>query len=240
MRASRRASIGVTLVVAVATLGMGGCTPPGPTADYRFQNTLASSVGSPPSLSNYTDPGNSPNAFASEVVEGTTRRVLRFPQGNGLALHPSYPTVAYTTYSMAALFRFDNVAGYRRVLDVRGGFAESGLYNRAGNLDYYPLASGSGAPITANRYVQVVLTRDGATKKVTGYVNGAQQFQFTDGTDEAVIINDLFTGIRLYWFFDNQYGGSHHDEESSGAVARIRLWNRALTAGEVSGLSPLS
>jgi hypothetical protein len=227
------------LLVAVVSLGIAACTPPpGPTADYRFQDTLASSVGSPPALKNITSAPNGPNTFATEVVDGRSRRVLRFPQGNGLALHPSAPTVNYDVYSMAVLFRFDTVTGYRRVLDVRGGFRESGLYTRSGVLDFYPVANGSGPPITADAYVQVVLTRDSASK-VTGYVNGAQQFQFTDSTNEAVISNDLFSGIRLYWFFDNEYGGTIHTEESSGAVARIRLWNRALTGGEVSNLSRL-
>jgi hypothetical protein len=238
MRASRRTLLVPAVVVAVATLGMAGCTPSGPTADYRFQNSLASSVGSPPDMISYTKPSNAASTFVSEVVDGTTRKVLRFPQGNGLTFGPSYPTVDFTTYSVATLFRFDTVTSYRRVLDVKGGFAESGLYNRNGSLDYYPLASGSGAPIVANQYVQVVLTRDSA-KKVTGYVNGVQQFSFTDSTDEAVISSDLFTGIRLYWFSDNQYGGTVHTEESAGAVARIRLWNRSLSAGEVSGLSRL-
>ncbi len=234
-----RAVLVPVLLVAVAALGLGACTPPaGPTADYRFQDSVASTVGSPPALVNITSAPNGPNTFATEVVDGRSRRVLRFPQGNGLALHPSYPTVGYEVYSMAALFRFETVTGYRRVLDVRGGFRESGLYTRSGALDYYPLVNGSGAPIAANTYVQVVLTRDSA-KKVTGYVNGTQRFQFTDSTDEAVILNDLFSGIRLYWFFDNEYGGTIHTEESAGAVARIRLWNRPLTVGEVSNLARL-
>lgn len=227
------------LLVAVASLGMAACTPPpGPTADYRLQDTLASSVGTPPALISINNAPNGPNTFATELVDGRSRRVLRFPQGNGLALHPSYPTAYYDVYSMAVLFRFDTVTGYRRVLDTWGGFHESGLYTRNGALDFYPLVNGSGAPIAADAYVQVVLTRDSA-QKVTGYVNGAQQFQFTDSTGEAIIQSDLFTGIRLYWFYDNEYGGTIHTEESSGAVARIRVWNRALTGGEVSNLSRL-
>jgi hypothetical protein len=227
------------LLVAIAGLGMAACTPPpGPTADYRFQDTLASSVGSPPALTNITSAPNGPNTFATEVVDGRSRRVLRFPQGNGLGLHPSYPTAYYDVCSMAVLFRFDTVTGYRRVLDTWGGWRESGLYTRSGVLDFYPVVNGSGAPIAADAYVQVVLTRDSANR-VTGYVNGAQQFQFTDSTGEAIIQNDLFTGIRVYWFYDNKNGGTIHTEESSGAVARIRLWNRALAAGEASNLSRL-
>ena len=239
MRSRRKAfPLSAVVLVAVATVGLTGCTPPGPTADYRFQDTMASSVGTPPALLNYTDPANSPNAFATETVDGSSRRVLRFAQGNGLAFGPSYPTVEFDVYTMAVLFRFDSISGYRRVLDVKGGFSESGLYTLGGNLNFYPRAIGSGAPVAANTYVQVVLTRSGGGI-VTGYVNGVRQFQFTDTQNEAVISNDLFSGIRLYWFFDNEYGGTVHDEESAGAVARIRLWNRALGGSEVASLGRL-
>jgi hypothetical protein len=42
----------------------------------------------------------------------------------------------------------------------------------------------------------------------------------------------------LRWFADNSVGGGT-GEESGGAAARIRLWNRALSAGEVANLSRL-
>jgi hypothetical protein len=67
-------------------------------------------------------------------------------------------------------------------------------------------------------------------------VNGTQQFQFPDRINDAVIDDDLFWGIRLIWFIDNKEGGTVHTEESSGAVARIRLWDRALSANEVAKL----
>jgi hypothetical protein len=95
--------------------------------------------------------------------------------------------------------------------------------------------SGTTAPIVANSYVQVVLTRDSA-KKITGYVDGVQQFQFTDTADEGVVYG--IDGGSLIWFQDNTQG-TGTNEESSGSVARIRLWNRALSASEISNLRRL-
>src|SRR5918998_2018072 len=57
-----------------------------PNADYRFQGTRTSSVGTAPAL---TDIGPGTNVFATAAVDGTSRRVLRFPRANGVALSPT-------------------------------------------------------------------------------------------------------------------------------------------------------
>jgi hypothetical protein len=225
------APVAVALVLVLGA-GLTGCTPPpGPTADYRFQDSLATSVGSAPDLLMYS---GSP-VYKTETVNGSARRVLTFAAGNGPILAPSYPTAKFEVYSMAVRFRFADVSGYRRVFDVKGSFVESGLYIRDGALAFYPKAQGTATPVKANQYVQVVLTRTTAGW-VTGYVTGTQQFQFPDRAGDAMIDSDLFFGIRLIWFIDNKEGGSAHNEESSGAVARIRLWDRALSANEVAEL----
>ena len=72
--------------------------------------------------------------------------------------------------------------------------------------------------------MQVVLTRDGSGQ-VVGYVNGRPQFAFLDSGNDGVIVGDT-----LRFFKDD--GG----EESAGAVARIRLFDTALSAAEVAAL----
>jgi Concanavalin A-like lectin/glucanases superfamily len=86
--------------------------------------------------------------------------------------------------------------------------------------------------ITANKYVQVVLTRD-ASGVVTGYVDGAQQFQLGDSGKGVISSANL-----LRFFQDNLDGGSP-GEASAGSVARIRVYNYALTFNEVQGLDRL-
>src|SRR5215467_3460082 len=51
-------------------------------ADYRFQNTLASSVGTPPDLTLIS----TGQFFTNITVDGTSRTVLRFPQDKSLQL----------------------------------------------------------------------------------------------------------------------------------------------------------
>jgi CSLREA domain-containing protein len=60
---------------------------------------------------------------------------------------------------------------------------------------------------------------------VVGYVDGIQQFSFSDTSGDAVI--DANNALRF--FRDNQSGSEH----SAGSVARIRLYDTALTAVEI-------
>ncbi|RYG22385.1 PEP-CTERM sorting domain-containing protein, partial [bacterium] len=90
------------------------------------------------------------------------------------------------------------------------------------------VVGGSGAPIAANSFVDVVLTRDGATNLVKGYVNGVQALSFTDTSSLAV-----FSGSTMQFFKDdNAVGG----EASAGTVDMIHFYEGALTAAQVAAL----
>jgi outer membrane protein assembly factor BamB len=209
----------------------------GPTADYQFQSTLSSSVTPAPSLES-VGTVTCITQFQTETVDGSQRTVFCFPQGEGLLLRPATPTVTGTVYSMAVLFRFSAVSGYRRVFDVKMGSTDNGLYVHDGRLAFFPVTEGTNTPIGVNDWVQVVLTRDSAGN-LTGYVNGTQQFRFVDTNDDGVVAFDPERGVdELRWFKDNDFGGVT-GEESGGAVARVRLWNRALSSDEVAHLSRL-
>lgn len=193
-------------------------------ADYRFNNSRASSVGSAPAL---VDLGA--NSFASETVDATTCNVLTFAQGSGLALATN-GLIAADTYSLVILFRFETTSGYRKIVDFKNGTEDYGLYNLSQYLRFYTDASGVNQVFQDNAYAQVVLTRDGATKQVTGYVDGAQEIQFTDTNDRALI--DANNTLRF--FIDDTITGG--GEASAGAVARLRVYDDVLTPGEVSAL----
>ncbi|HEV8130970.1 MAG TPA: SBBP repeat-containing protein, partial [Acidobacteriota bacterium] len=197
-------------------------------ADYQFQNSRASSISGPPAL---TDLGS--NSFGTVTVDGSPRTVLRFAANNGLSVSPTGGVIPNNTYSVVVLFAFDVVSGFRRIVDFKNGASDTGLYNLDGNLNFYNVTGGSGAPISANVFVQTVLTRD-AAKKVTGYVNGVQQFSFTDSSDLGLIDSNNV----LRFFQDNTSGGTT-GEASAGSVARIRLYDSALSASEVAALDRL-
>ncbi len=210
------------------TPGGGGGGEANLRADYQLQSTYASSVGTPPNLSNINEGGNAANAFATRTVDGTTRTILGFPQGNGVMLSGATGVVSSTSYSIVLLCRLTDVSGYRRLIDVTDGTSgDIGFYNYSGNFQHFTGGSGTSTPITENAWVQVVCTRD-AAGNVAGYVNGAQQFAFVDANGSALIDN----AVR---FFDNQFGGY----ESAGEIARIRFYDGALTAAEVAALDRL-
>jgi hypothetical protein len=195
-------------------------------ADYRFNDTRASSVGSAPALTDIDADPAADNVFATEAVAGSQRRVLSFPLGNGLQASTGIPTAAYT---IVVLFRFDAVSGFRRIIDFKNGSSDTGLYSLNGNLNFFGSANGTGNPITPSTggepYHEVVLTRDSAGE-VVGYVDGTEQLRFDDTTGAAVI----HPGRTLRFFKDDD---SVSGEESAGAVAAIRLYD-----GPIAGPPP--
>ncbi len=215
-------------------------------ADYQFQNTLESTVAGAPPLSNLGE-----NSFQTETVgfaeatglaaagagsqarlaDDSVRTVLAFPLGSGVALDSTVGVIPDDAYSIVMLFRFEEVNGYRMILDFKNGSGDIALYNYYGTLVFYTAAYGENSPITPNTWVQVVLTRD-AARNVVGYVNGIEEFAFVDEAELATVGVDN----NLRFFRDNQGVGIEH---SAGAVARIRLYDRALSADEVAGLGRL-
>ncbi len=192
-------------------------------ADYQLQNIKTSSVGSAPAL---TDLGTT--TFAQDTVDGNGCTVLTWATDNGISVTPTTGTILSDAYTIVLLFRLDTTSGYRKLVDFKNGTSDSGLYVLSSNLRLYPVASGTGAPITDGTYVQVALTRD-SSKNVIGYVNGVEQFNFSDTSDYGLI--DTANTLRFF-IDDNSTGG----EESAGAAARIRLYDGPLNAAQVAAL----
>jgi len=221
-----RKSCGLMLAVGVLAAGR-PAAPATLVADYGFQGTLASSVGSPPDL---TGLGPGTNSFVADTVDGESRTVLVFPQDNGVSLSPTTGVIPNDRFAIVILFRLDTVTGYRRVLDFKNGQDDCGLYLLDGTLHFFCDSSGTSV-ITPGTYVQVVLTRDGSAN-VVGYVDGTQELTFNDSLGDGVI--DANNTLRF--FRDNECVVPTCGEDSAGAVARIRLYDDALTAAEVAAL----
>ena len=191
-------------------------------ADYRFQNDLHSAVAGAPDLA----PLAAGTAFANEAVQcNLSRRVLTFPKGSGLALAPMTSVLANTgTYTVLMLVRFDVIAGFRKYLDFKNGTSDIGLYDVSGVLRWYNVTESVDAPITT-AYADIGLRRD-AAGQVTGFVDGVPKLQAADfGSDLGVA--DANSTWRF--FVDDITTG----EDSAGAVARIRIWDTALSDEEV-------
>ncbi len=197
---------------------------PAATADYYFQGSLESSLGTAPDLVE-VEKGSS--VFTVDGRTGVT--VLRFAGGRGLALAPTTRAIRSSGYSIEILFRFDLLAGYRKVIDFKNGSSDDGLYLLDGCLNFFPKEQVALTRIGSDSYVQIVLTRD-AADRVVGYVDGVRQFAFNDRGGLAKVGGS----DSLRFFVDDV---TTTGEWSSGAVSQIRLFDQALTANEVALLA---
>lgn len=195
------------------------------TADYRFENSLADAVGAATELSAI---GAHATGFIDEAVFGQARPVLTFDRGSGLELTPASVAIG-SEFTIELVLRFDRLDGYVKIVDFKNATDDSGLYSRDGRMDFFPITAGIGAALEADSYAHVVLTRD-ATNNVVAYVNGARQLSFHDPGDLAVI--DADDTLRL--FSDDTVTAN---EDSGGAVSRIRLYDGPLSANDVAALA---
>ena len=195
------------------------------TADYRFENSLANSVGAATELSAI---GVDATGFIDDAVLGQTRPVLTFDRGSGLMLTPASMVIG-SEYTIELVFRFDRLDDFAKIVDFNNATQDCGLYSFDGRMDFWPITPAFGTALEADKYAHVVLTRD-ATDTVVAYVNGVRQLSFHDTGDIAVI--DANDTLRL--FSDDTVTPN---EDSGGAVSRIRLYDGALTASEVAALA---
>jgi len=204
-------------------------------ADYQLQGTLDSSVGGIPPL-NY--PIGTPN-YVIDTVDGQSRQVLDVPPGSGpQAVLNGF--VSSNNYSVVLLASFPlQAAVATKLMDFKDLTSDSGLYINNGLLDFYDETGSTialgGQPLLTNGYGQIVITRDEATDLTSVYVNGAPAFSFTDTSDLAVVSNTNTTD-NLLTFFTDDHAGLGAPEDTTGNIARIRLYDGVLTPEQVAAL----
>lgn len=152
-----------------------------------------------------------------------------FAANQGLTLVST--ALSATDFSIEFSFNFSSTSGYRKIADFHALGDDSGFYQLNGALNFYPIATAPTTDFLPNTDVHVVLTRDGATQVVTGYVNGQQRFTFLDSGPTAT-----FTAPNhvLTMFVDDF--ATSQGEASGGRANFIRVYNGALTGGQVSAL----
>ena len=235
LRSSEAVILAITLAVLVSILvtfpsRSASAVAPSKT-DYRLQGKLSTSVGTAPALQKI---GPRTNTFTTATVDGSSRRVLSFPKGNGLKLDTAGLLSSNGIYTVVVLFELNNVSNFKRIVDFKNGTSDNGLYVQNGRLRLFPGSSTGATPIAANRYVQVVITRD-LLGTVSGYVDGSLQFQFDDAASQDAVIG----GEDVLRFFKDNTSGGTTGEDSGGSVARIRLYDVALSANDVGTLDRL-
>jgi hypothetical protein len=134
-------------------------------------------------------------------------------------------------YSLLMDFSFQDLTGFRKILDYKNLASDNGVYNLSTALNYFNFSTGPSGAFAVNTMARVIVTRDSTTKLVTGYVNGLSQFTFTDSTSDAT-----FTGTNniIRFFEDDNVTGAR--EASGGLATRISIYDGALTSAEVAAL----
>jgi hypothetical protein len=222
-------TIATRTMLTLLAIGWAGSSLAALTADYQFQHTLTSSVGGAPALTNV---GPDTNVFAVENVDGVNRTVLTFLEDNGVELSPTTGVTGNSTYTIVILASLDLEESFGRYVDFKNAASDTGLYDFKGQLNFFDSAIGPGAPITADSWRQIVVTRNGVTGTIVGYVDGVQQFSFVDASGDGII---SAANTLRFFIDDNESGGDAAD----GAVARIRIYDNALSPAEVAALDRL-
>ena len=75
-------------------------------------------------------------------------------------------------YSILMDFSFQDLNGYRKILDYKDLASDNGVYNLNTDLNYFNFSFGPGGSFTANTLARVIITRDSTSGVVTGYVDG--------------------------------------------------------------------
>jgi hypothetical protein len=221
MKTGRVVSLFGALAIATGLLGASAASAANLTGDYQLQGTRNSS-GPGPALA---DIGVSGNAFQSDTVFGTSRQVLHFAEGGGVQMSPA--SVGAGAYSVVTTFRFDNVDGYRRILNPHDDSSlDRGIYVKDGLAAIYPDGDevDSTSPVfSPETYATVAMTSAPPTRTKI-YVNGALVAQAA----ETISVDS----DNLRFFKDNGFG----TEQSGGAVSCIRVFNGVLSDAEVSAI----
>ena len=180
--------------------------------NYQLTSSLNDTLGGPALLSDGGTQGPSGYSFAAN-------------QGLNVGSALGNPG----DYSILMDFSFASLTGYRKILDFKDRTSDNGLYNLGGMLDFFPVAAG-GPVFSADTLARVILTRDAATNTVTGYVNGALQLTFNDGSSLAT-----FSGTNnIIRFFEDD--SSTSGEASAGLATKIQIYSGALSAADAERL----
>jgi len=237
--ARRRPVVSLTLLLSVGflvqALGAGMASAATVTADFRFLNSRATSAGTAPALTDVKSANcgttNPANKFTTATVGGRKVPVLSFPKDNGLKLNSG---VVGSSYTIVILFEFTTDLTWRRLIDFTNSTSDTGLYaNPQDGIAFYPVTSEVNDKFAAGKWAQVVLTRAAGSKKLIGYLNGTQEWTYVDSSGFGV------PGANPTIFFHDNSTSGTPCESSAGGVARIQIYNSALSASAVKALSLL-
>ncbi len=183
--------------------------------EYLLQGSLEDELGGPPLVAN-----------GGQLDSGG----YWFGPNQGLTLVGGLLDPA--DYSIEMSFHLSDLLGYKKLFDVTDLMSNTGVYSLSGRLIHWnPYVSGTIFPLQNDVDAHLVLTRNGYSDAFTVYVDGAEQFQFTDVAQRTVMNYPI---DAIHFFLDDDASGGK--EAGAGFAGFIRVYHGALTPPEVLDL----
>lgn len=188
---------------------------------FNLDNSYADSVGS----STLVADGGSLNAGGG----------YSFGQNQGLTLSNAFTGFEgdYTIQLDVKYSDLNSRTAWRKILDFKDKSSDSGFYYQNGFENFFPVAQGPDQ-VTTNHLDRVVLTRDGGSGVVSAYLNGVQQFSFTDSSNLAV-----FDSPANVVHFAEDDANTGFNEDDAGGIRDIRIFEGAASLAQIQNLAPV-
>ncbi|MEM7704973.1 MAG: hypothetical protein AAF358_05440 [Pseudomonadota bacterium] len=217
---------------------------PTPVADYRFQESLSSSLASAPAL---IDLGV--NIFSLDTVNDESRPALSVDAGTGLRLDVGSLLFA-AEYTVVMTINFGSVAEgeQAKLLDFSNLTSDAGIYVAGGatgpSINFLGDSAAAGAnslALAAAGYHQIVISRASEREPNFGdlsdeirvYVDGELEFSL-QAPGDGLISGDG----QLHFFRDDQVTANSQNLDLS--VVRLQLFDSALEPSQVERLNLLA
>ena len=155
-------------------------------------------------------------------IGSVTKLVYRFESNSGLQFDNTLANnFLGENYTIEIYFVFDQLNSWKRVVDWKNRKSDHGAYVYNGQLNFYPHAISSDAPVAAGEYTYYVITRNSANAELLLYTDAETYITLTDAVGDALLDEDNVLNL----FHDDLIVSN---EASSGAVAMIKLYNYTL------------
>jgi len=177
-------------------------------------------------------PENSSSTFGSDINGAYWSWAAGQIPGGGISIETDLRNG--TIYTIALRFSYQQVSGYRKIIDFKDQVDDTGFYLLSGRINYYPLGTGERV-FSENEVVDLIATRD-ADGYFTVYTNDGQggyvqQIRVADVGNSSV--PSLVDGkYRLGFFFDDLATSSEYTP--GGNVWNLRIWDEALLPSQIS------
>lgn len=203
-------SIFTSLLLSFALVSLGQQT-----YSYKFNGNFNEGSGNGPALNKICT-----GQFVFETLPdyNINQNVYQFDNNCGFSFDDANGFLASGTYTIELYFKMSGLSSWKRVINFKNSTSDNGCYVFNGQMNFYNIATSTGAPFQAGEYTHYVITRNGNTKEVIMYGDGNHYISFVDNLDDAV-----YDGNKKFIFFqdDNVVAG----EASDGSIAMLKIHN---------------